>query len=357
MNVISARNVQQALPTALKMLSAVGRTRDSRNGRVTVAPTPVSTVYHRPCERVVFWPERDANPFFHFYESLWMLAGRDDLAALTPFVGSFGKFSGDQKTLHGAYGYRWRVGMPGTKRWQEDVDGSRHPLIQDQLVTIGQLLRANRDDRRCVLQMWDAWSDLGSKNPDVPCNDTATFQIDDTGALNMVVFCRSNDIVLGCYGANAVHFSALLEYMAARCEARVGTYTQVSVNWHGYDETFLPLRDALSKKLLTCDPYEDEVSPYPMVSVAPHLWDADLRIFMHETVPGKYPADRMYEDPFFHDVATPIVRAHARYKTTEGPARYAMAQEELGRCVATDWRKACSEWVERRHQKYLRSLA
>ncbi len=80
MNVISVRNVHEALPEALRFLRQTGVPRDSRNGAVLQAPCPVTTVYRRPDERVLFWPERDANPFFHFMESLWMLAGRNDVA-------------------------------------------------------------------------------------------------------------------------------------------------------------------------------------------------------------------------------------------------------------------------------------
>src|SRR3974390_2807104 len=107
MRVIKVRNVHLALPKGLALLQEYGVVRDSRNGPVTVMEEPVTTTYIRPCERVLFWKERDANPFFHFFESLWMLAGRDDLAFLTKFVKRFEDFSDDGLTLHGAYGYRW----------------------------------------------------------------------------------------------------------------------------------------------------------------------------------------------------------------------------------------------------------
>jgi hypothetical protein len=47
----------------------------SRAGDVLVAPHPVMSVTSIPTERVLFDPARDANPFFHLFESLWMLAG------------------------------------------------------------------------------------------------------------------------------------------------------------------------------------------------------------------------------------------------------------------------------------------
>jgi len=50
----------------------------------------------------------------------------------------------------------------------------------------------------------------------------------------MVVFNRSNDMVWGCYGANAVHFSFLHEFIGRSTGLPLGTYTQVSVNLHAY---------------------------------------------------------------------------------------------------------------------------
>ena len=69
-------NPNTALQDGLWLLKTSGILNDSRNGRVVQAPGPVASVYRNPLERVVFSPLRDANPFFHLYEALWMLAGR-----------------------------------------------------------------------------------------------------------------------------------------------------------------------------------------------------------------------------------------------------------------------------------------
>ena len=88
MHVIRARNVQEALVVGLQDLRRYGVERESRNGPVVVFPEPVTTVCERPEERVLFHCERDANPFFHLFEALWMLAGRNDLAYLLGADGS-----------------------------------------------------------------------------------------------------------------------------------------------------------------------------------------------------------------------------------------------------------------------------
>lgn len=221
MNIIEARNVHRAFPQAVALMRTHGVERGSRNGPVLQAPWPVTTVYERPQERLVFWPSRDVNVAFLVYEALWMLAGRNDLAPLTRYIAGFGRYSDDGRSLNGAYGHRWR-----------------NVFDDDQLAVIVQRLRRDRDDRRSVLQMWDANYDLGSPSRDVPCNMIATFQIASGGELDLTVFCRSNDIVWGAYFANAFHFSVLLECMARAIGVPVGTYRQVSVNWHAYRDVF-----------------------------------------------------------------------------------------------------------------------
>ena len=129
----------------------------------------------------------------------------------------FSEFSDDGETLHDAYGYRWR-----------------RAFNQDQLEKIALRLKRNSDDRRCVLQMWDVYQDLDREGKAIPCNLSATFQIDREGRLDMNIFNRSNDIIWGAYGANAVHFSMLMEYMAHWIGVPMGYMRQFSMNWHAY---------------------------------------------------------------------------------------------------------------------------
>jgi|SRR3990167_86083 len=326
MKVINARNVHEALPLAMKLLHSEGSEQNSRNGKV-LSMGPVATVYHVPEERVILHPWRDANPFFHFYESLWMLAGRNDVRPLTRYVKRMASFSDDGETFSAAYGWRW---------------GNQLPIIIE-------TLKANHNDRRCVLQMWDRRYDLGSASKDVACNVAATFQISG-GRLEMVVFCRSNDIIWGCYGANAVHFSMLMEYVARNVGVPMGTYTQVSVNWHAYRETFDPIVDDALDKVSPNPYYLRANRPFPLMSVSRELWDADVRRFV--TADGRATVES-FNDPFFNDVALPIVHAHDIYKDAIGEDRYLGALEMLDDCKALDWRRACMDWIERRRASWI----
>lgn len=342
MKVIHARNVQQAFPEAIYQMKNDGIQRDSRNGQVLTIPGPVTTVYEKPTERVLFWPERDANPFFHFFESLWMLAGRQDIAYLIQFVKRIQMFSDDGITFHGAYGFRWR-----------------HYFGKDQIPQIIEALKKNPEDRRQVLGMWDPVTDhlkTPHENPkDLPCNTHIYFSIGCEGRLDMTVCCRSNDIIWGCYGANAVHFSFLQEYMAGMIGVPVGIYWQMSNNWHAYLDTFskvsglsLFARDGYGLNVSNVnDPYEmREVIPFKLIQ-NPKIWDGELKMFLEE------PDAIGYQEPFFRRVAIPLWRTFKAFKMNNGIDKYLKSLDELDQCAATDWSKATREWIQRRYLKHL----
>ena len=81
--------------------------------------------------------------------------------------------------------------------------------------------------------MWDAKKDLTHLNisKDLPCNTHVYFSIRD-GFLDMTVCNRSNDLIWGCCGANAVHMSYLQEYVAIMCGVDIGFYTQSYLESH-----------------------------------------------------------------------------------------------------------------------------
>lgn len=338
MIVIHARNVQSALPEALHRLRLQGVERDTRNGPVRMFPTPVTTVYEQPCERVLFWPQRDANPFFHLYESLWMLAGRNDVESVANFVQNMRNFSDDGKTFHGAYGHRWRV----------------HFNI-DQLHAIMLILKNNKNDRRCVLQMWDARTDLAREGKDFPCNLSAVFQVNHNGQLDMTVYNRSNDIIWGAYGANAVHFSYLQEYVARFVGVPVGRYYQVSANFHAYKDKLEQVEQLADQAAQPYEPVADPyaigaVEPFPLMQIPVNEWENDLLMFL-----SRGPVLGL-RDPFFRKVASPMVQAHQLFKQRQrGAERFQAALEMTNKIAATDWKLACRQWLERRQKQYQRA--
>lgn len=265
-----------------------------------------------------------------------MLAGRRDVKFCTDIVGTMANFSDNGKTYHGAYGHRWR-----------------NHFGFDQLDLIIEALKKNPDDRRQVLQMWDAKADLGKEGKDFPCNTQVYFSIVH-GKLDMTVCNRSNDIIWGAYGANAVHFSVLQEYMASSIGVEVGIYYQMSNNYHAYLKTFEPIEELsqmAGQDMWTYDPYVCKtVEPFPLMSTPKEIWDQDLDVFMKDgPIIG-------FRDPFFRRVATPIYLAHRAYKDGQGEERYEQALEILEQCGAKDWKLACEEWIQRRYAKFRNRL-
>jgi thymidylate synthase len=353
--VINVRNVHDALPIGLDLLGEVGFRRDSRNGPVIQFPGPVTTVYDNPAERVLFHAWRGANPFFHLAESLWMLAGRKDIAPVTRYVKRMADFSDDGVSFNAAYGRRWRRARLDVRNTDDGpLNDSR-----DQLVNIVNLLRKNPLDRQCVLQIWDHTLDLGTQTKDHACNLIATFQLSTGGCLDMVVFCRSNDVIMGAYGANAVHYSMLHEYIARCSGLPIGVYEQVSVNYHVYERDYQDMRNFQRRPLNTDrgNPYSlGEVAPYPLVTMNQEVWDEDVREFV--TSDGRAPPQTTrFTDPFFSEVAVPVVTAHDHYKDGIGLERYAMALHAVSRCAATDWRRACTEWLEGKRHNEMNRMA
>lgn len=325
MRVIQATNVEEALREGIRLLHYFGFDQESRYGDVRVADGPVTTVYKNPTQRVLFNSDRDANPFFHFLESLWMLGGRSDVAYMERVLPSFAQFSDDGIFFHGAYGQRWR-----------------HSFHCDQLSIIIAILRVNPDDRRAVLTMWDPPSDLGEQGKDFPCNTHIYFsRCNPDKKLDMTVCCRSNDIIWGAYGANAVHMSVLQEVMAAGIGCEVGRYWQISNNFHGYHKTLNPLKHLIDAP--TFNPYMS-LKTFKMVNTPIEQWFSELKMFLEE------PHAIGFKESFFRKVAIPIYKAMLTYRGGEkGCIDYAILDVQV--CAADDWRTACIAWLNRRKKR------
>ena len=340
MRVINARNVNDALLMGIDLFqSDVNyRVQKSRNGKTYEALEPVTTVYSKPWERVCLIEERDANPFFHFIESLWMLAGRNDLKPLTYFVKSMEDFSDDGETLWGAYGHRW------LNFWK-----------RDQLAVIVFSLRDDPNDRRCVLQMWDVNQDLGrASSKDVPCNTHIYFKIRDN-KLNMTVCCRSNDMLWGAYGANVVHVSVLQEYVATMIGVEMGEYRQVSDSFHVYLFGKNPTWDKV--KDLTINPYTFRhlKNPYDRIDSehVPLITDTEVFEWELKRFFTIHPNDfdlhtDGWENHAFKDIAVPMMIVFAKHKEKN----YLESYKALSKIKALDWRTACHNWIRKRDTAY-----
>lgn len=160
-------------------------------------------------------------------ETMWILAGRNDVEWLSYYLPRAAEFSDDGETWRGGYGPRLRR-FAGTG---EDID---------QLAHVVDVLRADPTSRRAVFSIYDAGVDT-KPGKDIPCNDIITFQ-SRLGELHAHVFVRSNDLMWGWSGINAFEWSVLQEVIAGILGIEVGTLTFSISSLHAYDRHWSKLR-------------------------------------------------------------------------------------------------------------------
>jgi thymidylate synthase len=365
-----------ALFQGIYTLQTEGVKSDSRNGPVIVTPFPVVTVNEHPMRRVVFSAQRDANPFFHLNEALWMLAGRNDITWLDQFVGNFSERFGEKDVAgnvwqHGAYGFRWRKHF--------DMEGGGLSTLPDQLVTVIDMLRKNPDERRAVISMWDPVADLAADKKDIPCNTTIYLRVREVSrkkqavyldqadfsdiverVLDLTVCCRSNDAVWGAHGANVVHFSILQEYLAANIGVGIGKLYQFSNNYHMYINTAPPQPFEYERnRYYRWGNKEQKIIREVEVTkiIEPNAcgsFEYDLKLYMSDG----WGAGTKYMTPFFSEVAFPMRLAYQHWrKKVAFPMRLAYQHwrkknRELAIGIVAgggnmDWLVAAREWFER----------
>lgn len=323
MHNIRGENVNVCFQEALWLMKVSGVEMNSRNGAVKMLPEPVCITYENPMRRVLFSKKRDANPYFHFMEALWMLHGGRDVEFLSQFNSGISRYSDDGKVFHGAYGHRWI-----------------HYFGVNQLNLLAEELKRDPESRRAVLGMWDPEADMAiaiQGGKDVPCNTHAYFAIRPHG-LDITVCNRSNDLVWGALGANAVHFAFLLEWMAWRIGTKVGHYHQITNNLHIYEQHWWMLTDP---EVIAHNP-EYPASSLPMVeqSISHRLFDIELDRFItrHEHREMDH-----YVIPFFQSIAKPMMLSWQARKRKLGTGL-----PQLEKMAGCDWQLTCAEWISRR---------
>ncbi len=344
MRVIDAINVNDAFHQGVQMLlDEQDHDRGTSRAGDVIEFGPVTTVYQKPCQRVLWDANRDCNPFFHLFESIWMLAGMNDVAFLADYNKRMATFSDDGQVFHGAYGHRWR-----------------HWFGFDQIDEAVKQLIADPKSRRVMITMWSPNGDMiqadggagGGSSKDLPCNLMIKLEI-RKGELNMIVFNRSNDLIWGAYGANAVHFSMFQEYMAGRLGVAVGRYWQVSGNYHAYTKIWdeLRMRTDEPSELGMVDHYVDNYPQrarvVPLV-VDPVFIDNDILAFMDATNGQNVVPTDSGNNPFFEQVLYPLDDIWTLWRCKDR-ARAMVEIHKLDQSI--DWVLACRLWMERRIEK------
>ena len=157
----------------------------------------------------------------------------------------------------------------------------------------------------------------------------------------MTVCNRSNDLIWGACGANAVHMSFLQEYIATMVGVEMGTYTQFSNNLHAYDVTL--------KKLEGMQPDYDSYACRHFTTLPPLIddietFDEELQDWLEN---GYLSQD--YKNSIFPNTAEPMLQVWKAWKDKDWKKAYALAH-----CIdSDDWCVATLEWLERRKDLFI----
>ncbi len=328
MKVIKVDNVNTALEIGIDLIKSEGIRMKSRVGDTLEVPEPVATVYTKPWERVLINKLRDANPFFHLMEAMWIIAGRQDVKFLTEFNKRMAEYSDDGEVFNAPYGYRLR-----------------NLVDKDQLDEVINILKKDPNSRQAVCQIWDA-NDLGKSTKDKACNMSMIFRIRN-GDLDLTVYNRSNDMIWGAYGANVVQFSMLQEYVAAHLKLLMGKYTQVSNSFHVYTSG-----PGGAKWDQLKDEYFNSADYYcyklvPMRNSEMSNFEHDLKQFFN--VYDQWGLEEIghitkWESGYFNNLIIPVLCVYITHKKF-GPKE---ALKHTLTIEADDWRIACEQWLQNR---------
>lgn len=203
------------------------------------------TVLERPLERFLFLPGRLNDCFAQIAESIWIVAGRNDIAWLSHYLPRAPDFSDDGKTWRAGYG-------PRLRSWRGR---------SDQLDEVRKLLLSDPSTRRAVMSIFDPELDYAA-SLDIPCNNWIGWLIRD-GRLNMSIAIRSNDAMWGFSGANAFEWSVLHELLAGWTNTQVGTATFFAASFHLYKRHF-KIAPAIVSKFHGISPYDFGIRGLPL---------------------------------------------------------------------------------------------
>ena len=318
---ITGYSATNLLSEALWNMKVSAVSKESRNGPMEYIPEPVTLTLVNPELRVVSDPTRDANPFFHLAETVWMLGGGQGLEFVTEYNSGMTRYSDDGATLHGAYGHRWR----------------KH-FYRDQIMDVITLLDNDPYTQRAYVSMFDAEVDHGDIL-DIPCNVGLQFLVTQSGALDMTVFNRSNDLIWGALGANVVHMTYLHELVAHGVGRSVGRYRVLTNCLHGY--TGASQYYALVAQPALTDCYDEAgIRPLPLLLHRETAYD------MLEGC--KRAVSMPWEDSYRCNWLDRVwVPARDAYQARKNGDDYRPHLESI---AATDWRYACEQWCARREE-------
>lgn len=197
----------EALSSGSEVVVRGSRTRELLHQRITL---------DRPLERTIVVPHRGNDIFAAIAETVWVIAGRNDVAFLSRYLPRAIDYSDD--------GLVWRAGYgPRIRSWRGI----------DQLAALTKLLRADPSSRRGVVSLFDPECDF-APSLDIPCTNWIHAIVRD-GELDLAIAVRSNDLMWGFSGINTFEWSVLQEMLAVWVGVRPGRIHYFIGSLHVYE--------------------------------------------------------------------------------------------------------------------------
>lgn len=229
MATIRARNINSATVMGLASLLADGS--PVRVGETnTLERRNQLTILTHPRERCLILPFRQNDTIASIAETIWVLAGRNDIEWLQRYLSRAPDYSDDGKVWRAGYG-------PRLRSWPPSIQATAAKQVPiDQIKEVVRLLSDDRSTRQAVMVLYDPARDF-VKSKDIPCNNWLHWIIrDDRLHLNVVI--RSNDIVWGFSGINAFEWSVLHEMIAYWLKIEMGEITYFATSFHLYEKHY-----------------------------------------------------------------------------------------------------------------------
>lgn len=269
-----------------------------------------------PLARFTLLPHRKCNPFAQIAETLWMLAGRNDLDWLETYIPSCKKWSDDGKTWRDAYGPRLRL----HGHTYELLSGKKYPVgaVTDQLNNVIQKLQQDIHTRQAVMTIWNPQLDWVENSKTYPCNIALQFMVREN-KLHMFVTVRSNDVIYGFSHNDFFSWSILHQMMAHWIGVELGSLHWNAASFHIYERHY----DLADKIIYDTHPrmflYDYDVPTLPFTTPFEHF-DVNLaKLFEEVHYTGRNHIDSdlsigTFSDDAFLDSCTKMLMLYNTYK-------------------------------------------
>lgn len=229
--------VNEVMLQAFDTLLSKGAKTGSRNG-AAVFLNDVEIELYDPRARHLKLEGRKSNIFQLIAETLWVMAGKDELYPyLTHFLPRAPNYSDDGLTWRGAYGPR----LHAFDQLQGVVDTFLNDGMNTRRATV--FIHDPAKDAPSVIR-----STIGTTR-DTPCNLMMLFYTDADGRFVARTIQRSGDAIFGAGSINLFEFSFIQEMVLSCINSGLarlhpeyapldlGSYRHSTVNFHLYDST------------------------------------------------------------------------------------------------------------------------